>query len=93
MLQVALLTDGCLALASGTTDDFFENVVPSEQGLWSPAIIELSRLQNRFRKETTRDKIELISAGVDRYVGILKGLVGVRDPVPAVPLNSLLDKR
>ena len=80
MLRVALLTDACLALASGTTEDFFENAVPSERSLWAHAIAELDRLKNHFRKDATRDQIKIISAGVDRYFGILEGFVGLKDP-------------
>jgi hypothetical protein len=79
LLQVALLTDACLALATGTTQNFFENAVPSERELWSSVPTELSRLRRGFRKETTNEQIAIISDGVDRYLVILRGLVGLEE--------------
>ena len=84
-LRLALLTDACLAVASGTTEDFFENALPSEQQFWAPLTAQLDRIENRFRKETPKKQIEGIRTGVAAYTEVLRGLVGRESPSSMQP--------
>lgn len=81
-LRLALLTDACLAVASGTSEDFFENALPSELDFWVPLSAEVQQTSNRFRKEATKNQVEGIRSGIDAYCSLLQGLVGrqILDP-------------
>ena len=63
-LRLALLMDACLAVASGTTEDFFEIALPSEQDFWAPLTAELNQVENRSRKERPKKQIEAIVPGL-----------------------------
>lgn len=86
-LRLALFTDACLALASGTTRDLFENVLPSEHGFWAPLTAQLDQLESRFRKEIPTQQIKGIRAGIVAYTEVLQGLVGRVTPVSSIELG------
>lgn len=90
-LRLALLTDACLAVASGSTEDFLENALPGEQEFWAPLTIQLDGIENRLRKETPKNQIEGIRTGVAAYTEVLQGLVGRASPglKPLRLFNSL----
>jgi hypothetical protein len=83
-LRVALLTDACLAVASGTTQDFFENALPSEQEFWAPVTAQLNEIENRLRKDTPKKQIEGIRTGVAVYTDVLNGLIGRESPISSI---------
>jgi len=75
-LRCALLTDACLAVASGTTEDFFENALPSELDFWVPLTADARQVESQFRKKKLINSMVIIREGLDAYHDVLKGLIG-----------------
>jgi hypothetical protein len=83
-LRLALMTDACLAVASGTAEDFFENALPSEAEFWAPLTAEFNQIESRFRTETPKKQVGGIRTGVAAYADVLHGLVGRETPTSSI---------
>ena len=89
-LRIALFTDACVAVASGTTVDLVNNVVPTERDLWEPVKKKAAELRLRFRKKG--DEMERVCDAIGAYIDILDRLAGrhgvgelpAHDSVPAM---------
>jgi hypothetical protein len=83
-LRVAVLTDWYLSIATGATENFCETVAPSEQSLLAPVSAEMGQLTAGFRKQVAAGQLEMICAGVDCYLDLLKVLAGQEFPALTV---------
>lgn len=90
-LRLAMMTDVCLAYASGTAADLLVNAVPTERDFWAPLNREMRQLEGRFRHKNGKVPMETLRGAVEGYSELLNGIQGataVQSSTPHLLLQS-----
>jgi hypothetical protein len=74
--RFALLLDACLALASGTGDDLFLNVLPDEHQSWAGLIERARQKTKAFRRPKAKDAYSEWFLGMAATPCLIAGMLG-----------------